>query len=388
MTSLEQGIADYRSYPLRERLTALRPLADRLELSWSDGRLSPFHYQWLRDNCPCPDCVYSVTREQLLEILDVPEDIHPERFEIGADGYLDIHWQGGHHSRYHPGWLREHAYDEASRSERRARRSTARPWAEDLQLAVFDYAALMADDAVLLQWLLVLRDVGLSQVRGLPTEPGALQAVARRISFIRESNFGVLFDVQSKADADSNAYTAFNLPLHTDLPTRELQPGLQFLHCLVNQARGGDSLFVDGFMIAETLRAESPEDFRLLSSTPLEFRNKDRRSDYRCLAPLIALDAEDVVREVRMANFLRGPFEAPAERMNDLYRAYRRFIELTRQPRFQLVRRLEAGQMWCFDNRRTLHARREFDPASGARHFQGCYIDRDELLSRIRVLQR
>lgn len=388
MTSLEQGIADYRRYPLSERLASLRPLADRLELSWSDGRLSPFHYQWLRDNCPCPDCVYSVTREQLLEILDVPEDIHPERFEIGADGYLDIHWQGGHHSRYHPGWLREHAYDEASRSERRARRSTARPWAADLQLAVFDYAALMADDAVLLQWLLVLRDVGLSQVRGLPTEPGALQTVARRISFIRESNFGVLFDVQSKADADSNAYTAFNLPLHTDLPTRELQPGLQFLHCLVNDARGGDSLFVDGFMIAETLRAESPEDFRLLSSTPLEFRNKDRRSDYRCLAPLIALDAEGVVREVRMANFLRGPFEAPAERMNDLYRAYRRFIELTRQPRFQLVRRLEAGQMWCFDNRRTLHARREFDPASGARHFQGCYIDRDELLSRIRVLQR
>lgn len=28
------------------------------------------------------------------------------------------------------------------------------------------------------------------------------------------------------------------------------------------------------------------------------------------------------------------------------------------------------------------------DPASGERHLQGCYIDRDELLSRILVLQR
>ncbi|EMV9186483.1 TauD/TfdA family dioxygenase, partial [Escherichia coli] len=49
---------------------------------------------------------------------------------------------------------------------------------------------------------------------------------------------------------------------------------------------------------------------------------------------------------------------------------------------------LRAGQMWCFDNRRTLHARTAFDPASGERHLQGCYIDRDELLSRILVLQR
>lgn len=71
-----------------------------------------------------------------------------------------------------------------------------------------------------------------------------------------------------------------------------------------------------------------------------------------------------------------------------LYGAYRRFIAMTREARFRLVRRLEPGQLWCFDNRRTLHARNAFDPASGARHFQGCYIDRDELLSRILMLQR
>ena len=120
----------------------------------------------------------------------------------------------------------------------------------------------------------------------------------------------------------------------------------------------------------------------------MEFRNKSRTSDYRCLAPIIALDAQGLVSEVRMANFLRGPFDAPAERMPELYRAYRRFIAMTREPRFRVQRRLQAGQLWCFDNRRTLHARSEFDPASGARHFQGCYVDRDELLSRIHVLQR
>ena len=382
------AFADFRTYPLISALTAVQILADRIQVTWADGRLSPFHFQWLRDNCPCPLCVYTVTREQVLEIVDVDQDLLPCEAHIDAEGCLSVAWQGGHLSRFDPGWLRAHAYDDESRAERRAGKPKARLWRSDLQLPVFDYSALMSDNHTLLQWLLAVRDIGLTQVRDVPTEPGSLKLIAQRISFIRESNFGVLFNVQSKADADSNAYTAFNLPLHSDLPTRELQPGLQFLHCLVNDAEGGESIFVDGFAIAQALREEDPESFKSLCEIPVEFRNKDRHSDYRCLAPIIALDALGQVSEIRMANFLRGPFDASAEQMPTLYRAYRRFIAMTREPRFRLMQRLNPGEMWCFDNRRTLHARNAFDPATGARHFQGCYVDRDELLSRILVLQR
>lgn len=382
------AFADFRRYPLISPLTAATPFVDRIQVTWADGRASPFHHPWLRDNCPCPQCVYSVTREQVLEIVDVPEDIAPGATYLDDEGCLCVDWQDGHRSRFDPGWLRAHAYDDQSRAERLANKPRRQLWRRDLQLPVFDYPALMDDDDTLLQWLLAVRDIGLTQVCGVPTEPGSLKRVAQRISFIRESNFGVLFNVQSKADADSNAYTAFNLPLHTDLPTRELQPGLQFLHCLVNDADGGESIFVDGFAIAQALRQEDPEAFDALCRIPVEFRNKDRRSDYRCLAPIIALDTLGQVSEIRMANFLRGPFDTTVEQMPRLYRAYRRFIALTREPQFRLVQRLEPGQLWCFDNRRTLHARNAFDPASGARHFQGCYVDRDELLSRILVLQR
>ncbi|MGV8920435.1 MAG: gamma-butyrobetaine dioxygenase [Pseudomonas sp.] len=382
------AVADFRSYPLISALTAVQPLADRLQVQWADGRLSPFHHQWLRDNCPCAECVYSVTREQVLEIVDEPEDLVPNTSHVDDQGYLCVEWQGGHHSRFDPGWLRAHAYDEISRAERLEAKPKSQLWAADLSVPVFDYQAVMEDSQALLAWLLAVRDIGLTQVRGVPTEPGSLALIAQRIAFIRESNFGVLFNVQSKANADSNAYTAFNLPLHSDLPTRELQPGLQFLHCLVNDAVGGESIFVDGFAIADALRHEDPEAFRSLCEIPVEFRNKDRHSDYRCLAPVIALDALGRVSEVRLANFLRGPFDAPPAQMPALYRAYRRFIGMTREVRFQVMRRLNSGEMWCFDNRRTLHARNAFDPASGARHFQGCYIDRDELLSRILVLQR
>ncbi|MGZ0716004.1 gamma-butyrobetaine dioxygenase [Pseudomonas palleroniana] len=381
------AVADFRTYPKICDLAHVQVQADQLLVQWADGRVSPFHHQWLRDNCPCPECVYSVTREQVLEIVDVDDDLSAAFARIDQ-GNLSVEWSGGHHSRYDPGWLRAHAYDDESRAERRAAKPKPRLWDSQVQLPVFDYSAVMEDANALLQWLLALRDGGLSQIRGVPTEPGSLALVARRIAFIRESNFGVLFNVQSKANADSNAYTAFNLPLHSDLPTRELQPGLQLLHCLVNDANGGESIFVDGFAIASALRTEDPEAFQALCEIPVEFRNKDRHSDYRHLAPIIALDAMGDVAEIRMANFLRGPFETSVARMPLLYRAYRRFIGMTREARFRLVKRLNPGELWCFDNRRTLHARNAFDPGSGARHFQGCYIDRDELLSRILVLQR
>lgn len=357
-------------------------------MQWADGRSSPYHHQWLRDNCACSECVYHVTREQVLEIVDVSESLVPNTSFIDLDGHLCLTWQDGHQSRFDPGWLRAHAYDDASRAERLAAKPSAQLWTATLALPTFDYQAVMDDEPTLLSWLLALRDVGLTQIRGVPTKPGSLAFIAQRIAFIRESNFGVLFDVQSKVDADSNAYTAFNLPLHSDLPTRELQPGLQFLHCLVNEAEGGESIFVDGFAIVHALRREDPEAFRSLCEIPVEFRNKDRHSDYRYLAPIIALDPTGQVSEVRMANFLRGPFDAPAAKMPALYRAYRLFIAMTREARFRVIARLNPGEMWCFDNRRTLHARNAFDPTTGARHFQGCYIDRDELLSRILVLQR
>lgn len=382
------AVADFRTYPLISALNGVQNLTDRVLIEWADRRISPFHHVWLRDNCPCAACVYSVTREQLFEIADAAPDLAPNAAYIDTDGCLRIDWQDGHLSRFDAGWLRAHAYDDHSRRERLAGKPRAHLWHSDLRLPVFDYAALMDDDQALLQWLLAVRDTGLTQVRGVPTEPGSLKLIAQRISFIRESNFGVLFNVQSKADADSNAYTAFNLPLHTDLPTRELQPGLQFLHCLVNDAEGGESIFVDGFAIADALREEDPEAFHSLCEIPVEFRNKDRHSDYRCLAPIIALDALGRVAEIRMANFLRGAFDTSVDNMPKLYRAYRRFIGMTREPRFRLIQRLNPGELWCFDNRRTLHARNAFDPATGARHFQGCYVDRDELLSRILVLQR
>lgn len=381
-------IAGFGRYEVRHLPVAIELGEHSLQLYWDDGHCSEFHYLWLRDNCPCTQCVSPLTREQLFEICDVPLEIRPEKASLNA-GYLEIRWSdGGHESRYHPGWLREHCYSEAARAQRQWQPHVWDKACIEQQLPEFEYAAVMDDDASLLHWLRQQRDYGIALIRHTDTTPGTVARVANRISFIRETNFGTLFDVQARPDANSAAYTNVRLPLHTDLPTRELQPGLQFLHCLENDASGGESILVDGFRIAEHMREQHPEAFAALSILPMEFYNKDRHSDYRFRSPALVCDSRGQVVEVRLANFLRGPLDLPSDQVVRLYRAYRIFIQLTREARFQFFYRLLPGDLVVFDNRRVLHARNAFDLQQGRRHLQGCYVDRDELLSRIRVLER
>ena len=49
--------------------------------------------------------------------------------------------------------------------------------------------------------------------------------------------------------------------------------------------------------------------------------------------------------------------------------------------------RLEPGECFVLDNTRVLHARKAYG-GTGHRWLQGCYADRDSLLSRHRVLSR
>lgn len=385
----EEFSADWRSFSTAHRIETSELQVGGVSLQWDDGRKTVFHFEWLRDNCPCPACVHPVTREQVFEIVDVPVDLQAASVDITSQGDVTVTWTDGHVSDFGAGWLRAHAYDHKSREERLSTERTVQMWKGSLVIPTFDYDAVMSNDQALLSWLLAARDIGLTRVVNMPTTEDTMERIARRISFIRESNFGVVFEVRTKVEAvNSNAYTALELPHHTDLPTRELQPGLQVLHCLINDAIGGDSTFVDGFAIANNLRLEHPADFELLTEVAVSFRNKAPQSDYRSLAPIIGLNTRGEVSEIRLANWLRAPFDVAERDMPAFYQAYRKFSELTRQPEYIVRQRLSAGEMWCFDNRRTLHARQAFDQASGMRHLRGCYMDRDELLSRIMVLQR
>ena len=74
--------------------------------------------------------------------------------------------------------------------------------------------------------------------------------------------------------------------------------------------------------------------------------------------------------------------------MEMFYKAYRKFSSLLNSSEYLIKFKLEAGDIFCFNNRRVLHGRTEFNPNSGHRHLQGYYIDRDEILSRLSFLKK
>jgi gamma-butyrobetaine dioxygenase len=378
---------DFDAYPTEPGVADAVNRARWVEVSWDDGACARFHHVWLRDNCACDQCVHPITKEQTHELVAAPETNPARSVAVSPDGGLDVVWEAdGHHSRYHPGWLREHRYDGVSvgGGDARILWDAATPGVPP----TFDGRAVLADDEALLEWLVALRNLGVAKLVGVPSEPNRVGEVAERIGIVRETNFGRLWDVRSESAPITNANTPLSLPPHVDLATREYQPGLQFLHCIENSARGGDGVYLDGFRVVEVLREEHPDDYRVLTSVPWQWANRSKVSDYRWSSTPIVVDRSGTVVEVRVGNWLRAPLAVPFDDVEAAYAAYRRLFELTYRDDLAVRVSFSPGDLMAFDNRRILHGRDAYTAGDGARWLRGCYSERDELESRIRLLER
>jgi alpha-ketoglutarate-dependent taurine dioxygenase len=249
------------------------------------------------------------------------------------------------------------------------------------------YDAVTSDTAALARWLGAVDRLGFALLRGVPAVPGTVCEVVRLFGYVRETNYGRLFDVISVEQPQNLAFSALGLGNHTDNPYRDPVPQLQLLHCLEAAGEGGESVVVDGFAAADRLRREAPEAFALLTRTSVNFRYVEAGEvDLRNAAPLIELDVAGGLRTVRYNNRSIGPLDLDAETMAAFYDAYRRFARLLHDPAMTVGFRLQPGDLFIVDNRRVLHGRRGF--SGGRRHLQGTYADADSLTSRLRVLEK
>jgi gamma-butyrobetaine dioxygenase len=243
-------------------------------------------------------------------------------------------------------------------------------------------------DADVADWLTDFLEYGFVIFRQVPQVPRTVLQVGATFGFTRETNFGALFEVRSVPAASDLAYTSLPLDPHTDNPYRWPVPGVQLLHCLVNETSGGLSTLVDGFAAAVALRDRDPAAFQLLTRTPVRFRYRDATTDLVASAPPIELDAAGNLLAVHFSPRLDFvPLAAP-QALDGYYRARRAFDHLLRSPEFEIRFLLASGELLMMDNRRLLHGRTGFDPSEGLRLLQGCYIDIDGPRSLYRVLRR
>ena len=339
---------------------------------------------WLRDSAEDPDSRDPVSGQRLFAITEIPEDLRVESATL-VGGRVQVRFTpGDHRSEFDAAGLLA-----AARSNPRDERNeTAKHlWrrASDLgEIRRVPYGEYLSDRTPAL--MSVVRD-GFALLSEVPSLEGQVTEVAETFGFVRETNYGRIFDVRIEPDATNLAFTALAISPHTDNPYRDPVPTLQLLHCLSNAAAGGDSGLVDGFAAAAALREQDPEAFAVLTSTKVGYRFDSREAQLEAATPMIGLDAAGCIREIRFNNrSMRVPAMSPEDAAR-FYRAYRAFAELVFDPSAQASFRLAPGDCVIFDNTRLLHARTAFESAGG-RHLQGTYADLDGLLSTLATLER
>ncbi len=364
----------------------------------ADGRKLRFPAVWLRDNCPCPECLDPGSGQKFNDITDIPAEVTVAAVQAAGDGVVVTFAPDQHRSAFSRRWLAEHALDgygdggggrteddrELWRPEDLAGRLPAITWPRYLSEPADRARAL---DAVLRLGFVLLHDV--------PAEPGMVLEVAASFGYVRETNYGRLFDVRVEPAPGNLAFTSREILPHTDNPYRDPVPTVQLLHCLRAAVKGdgandgGDTGLVDGFAAAAALRATDSESFDVLTGTAVSFGYIDKETELRASLPLIQLSPRGRVRGVRFNNRSARPLRLPYGEVAAFYAAYRRWAVLLARPERRLNPRLAPGDCLIFDNTRILHARTAFGRStSPGRHLQGCYADLDGLASTLAVLTR
>ena len=354
----------------------------RLRLALPGGERRELHPMWLRERCPCEQCHDPRTGQRLLDAWSLPVDIAVTDAREHGDR-LDVTFSDGHVAPFALAGLQQSLQPHADE------RDGIKTWDSGLaDIPEADWTEAAADDGALYRMLERLREHGFVRVRNVPAEMEAVGAVVERIGPMRRTNWGGIADVKAIPDAYDLTMTTRALEPHTDNPYREPIPGYIFLHCLVNDAEGGDSTVTDGFRVAEELHRTAPEEFDALTRVRPDFTYVDDDTILENSGPLIELDERGRTFRVRMSNRTDSVPAGDPDLLEQYYRARRRLTDLVNDPAHQLQFKLGPGDLLIMDNYRLLHGRTGYRPGTGHRHMRQCYMDRDSVGSRRKVLAR
>ncbi|CAI5443619.1 unnamed protein product [Caenorhabditis angaria] len=403
-----------RFFASSRQLVNVQETKDRLvKVTWNDGRVSTFPLIWLRDTSPDPS-TYTQTpamtaRNLTMNTFDVEQTAQKIWLDSESDT-LNIQWTSQELiSTYPSAWLRlrDPSNAESRAARRRVYLAPGETWgAEKLgSLQRFEHGGFLRDDRIAHDFLAAVCRDGIAVLSGAKKgRRGAVEAIGERIGMIKRTHFGTVFEVATKSDASNMAYASNgSLPFHTDFPSLANPPQLQLLHMLQRAETGGNSLFVDGFHVAQQLRAEKPDVFEVLTKYSMEYIERgydvhegqngiaEQRFDYDMCArhKVIRLNELGEVCEIQFGNAMRSWFyDCEPDKIQEIYRAMKIFTEYCYQERNVLKFALDDGDTVLWANKRLLHTRDAFRNAPGkSRTLTGCYFDWDILKSRIRHLR-
>ncbi len=232
------------------------------------------------------------------------------------------------------------------------------------------------------KFLKILHQYGFSVVKNCKTEISSVENIVNKIGYVRNSIFGSLWSFESNEDKADSAYTQEELRPHTDATYSNDAPGLQLLLCCEYKAKGGDSIMVDGFKIAEVIKKDNKELFDVLSTVNVRGSYIGDGVFLEAERPIFNLDSNKELFQVSFNNYDRAPFRFKKDLTIKFYEAIRKFDLMANNKEYQWRHILKPGELLIFNNWRVLHGRGSFD---GTRKISGCYINKEDFDSSCRM---
>ena len=132
-------------------------------------------------------------------------------------------------------------------------------------------------------------------------------------------------------------------------------PRYQILHCLRNHVIGGTSMFVDALHVARKLRESHPEEFDILTKTPVAFQYiidghhlHHEHPTIELAPPSISSPSEPQISHINYSPPSQAPL--PLNTPMTFYPALTRFAELLNDPMNTYEYTLREGDAVMFDN--------------------------------------
>jgi gamma-butyrobetaine dioxygenase len=344
----------------------------------SEGRVATLHPLWLRHESHEPGQIDPVNRQRLFTPQDVALDLTVNGCELRGQR-LSVTFSDGHTAELSTtaidmalGWV----HDPEAPPVPVAWVSPLDPFPY-IDWSSIGWAPAESDVSTVIEFLRTFFTHGYVVLRNTPVETGTVRRICDRLGYIVGNNFGWTFDVRAEPVPTDLAYTSVALLAHTDQPYRQPVPGIQLLHCLRNEAPGGDSTLADGLAAAEALRQHDPEAFAACTDVDVVFRYDMVTDTVVGHGPLIELDSRGRFRRIHLNTKLDTPVPPIDGDLDAWYRGRRWLTDWLNDPAHQVTFRLEPGDVMFMDNHRVLHGRTSFDASAGYRHLQGAYIDHD-----------
>ena len=199
---------------------------------------------------------------------------------INADN-IHVHWKDGHITKYSKSKLQQHL-DAINYNNENNKTSGQEiiPWKgwEENDVTRLKYDDVVEDENSKLELLKTLYQYGIVCVTSTPCTDQGISKLVHSVlgGTIMNTLYGQIWSTTSvsnntNSEADS-AYGCGALPLHTDMTYYQNPPGLQIFTMKTPAAKGGASIFADGYALVQDLPIEARD---ILSTTIRHYQSID-----------------------------------------------------------------------------------------------------------------